>query len=222
VVATVAVDNKKSTQPEAKPDELVAPDILARVRDRAFKDGTAAKTDRQKLTAISALNALAQYGDMAPRWALVRNYHQARVVRKIVSPAEITRYALDVMVTKPEGVEKAEFEFIFDITQIEQDRQIRAFGNAVLNAIRDDRRLQDPLTLGGIMQQFIFAPGACDAVLDAAKKARIRDLGQDGCDSATMTALIEFAKARGPAGIDAKARKAAALEIKAMDEEAAK
>lgn len=221
-IAETVADVKENTPTKTKPDGLVDPDMLARVRDRAFVDGTAAKTDRQKLTAISALNALAQYGDMAPRWALVRNYHQARVVRKIVSPAEITRYALDVMVTKPEGVEKAEFEFIFNTSQIDQDGQIRAFGNAVLAAIRDDPRLQDPLTLGGIMQQFVFAPGACDAVLDAAKKARIKDLGEDGCDDGTRTALIEFAKARGPAGVDATARTAAALEIKAMDEEAAK
>jgi TPR repeat protein len=222
ITETVAADAKPDTQLKVKTDDLIDPDMLARVRDRAFRDGTAAKTDRQKLTAISTLNALAQYGDMAPRWALVRNYHQARVVRKIVSPAEITRYALDVMVTKPEGMEKAEFEFIFNTTQIDQDGNIGAFGSAVLAAMRDDKRLQDPLTLGGIMHQFVFAPGACDAMLDAAKKARIKDLGQDGCDAATMTALIGFAKARGPAGVDVTARKAAALEIKAMDEEAAK
>jgi TPR repeat protein len=217
-----ASDAKLEVKPDTKDDELVSPEMLARVRDRAFKDGTAAKTGRQKLTAISALNVLAQFGDTAPRWALVRNYHQARVVRKIVSPAEITRYALDLMVTKPEGVDKAEFEFIFNTTQIFQDGQIRAFGNAVLAAVRDDARLQDPLTLGGIMKQFIFAPGACDGVLAAARKARIKDLGGDGCDDATMSALIAFAKARGPAGVDAAARKNAALEIKAMDEDAAK
>jgi TPR repeat protein len=215
-------DAKQDNVPKAKKDELIDPDMLTRVRDRAFKDGMAAKTDRQKLTAISALNALAQYGDMAPRWALVRNYHQAQVVRKVVSPAEITRYGLDVLVTRPEGADKAEFEFIFDVSQIYQDRQIRAFGSAVLAAIRDDTRLQDPLKLGGIMQQFVFAPGACDAVLDAAKKARIKDLGEDGCDETSMSALIAFAKARGPAGADAAARKAAVTEIKAMDAEAGK
>lgn len=215
-----AKDASQDVQPEAKPDDLVAPEMLARIRDQAFKAAMAAKTDRQKLTALAQLNALAQYGDIAPRWALVRNYHQARVVRKIVSAAEITRYALDVMVTKPEGSEKAEFEFIFNTTQIDQDRQIGAFADAVLAAIRDDRRLQDPLTLGSMLKQFIFAPGACDAMLAAAKKARVKDLGQDGCNDNTMAALIAFAKARGPAGVDAAARKAAALEIKAMDEEA--
>jgi TPR repeat protein len=222
VADATTMDAKTDVQSKVSGKELVAPDVLARVRDRAFKDGFAAKTDRQKLTAISALNVLAQYGDMQPRWALVRNYHQARVVRKIVSPAEITRYALDVMVTQPEGVEKAEFEFIFNTTQIEQDGQIGAFGSAVLAAIRDDKRLQDPLTLGSMLKQFIFAPGACDAVLASAKKARIGDLGEDGCDDTTMAALIAFGKARGPAGIDAAARKDAAVEIKAMDEQAEK
>jgi hypothetical protein len=129
---------------------------------------------------------------------------------------------LDVLVTRPEGADKAEFEFIFDVSQIYQDRQIRALGSAVLAAIRDDTRLHDPLKLGGIMQQFVFAPGACDAVLDAAKKARVKDMGQDGCDETSMSALIAFAKARGPAGVDTAARKAAVVEIKAMDAEAGK
>lgn len=219
---TAVADARQDTAPEAKKNDLIDPDMLARVRDRAFKDSLAAKTDRQKLTAISALASLARYGDMPSRWALVRNYHQARSVRKLVSPAEITRYGLDVLVTRPEGADKAEFEFIFDVSQVYQDRQIRAFGSAVLAAIRDDTRLQDPLKLGGIMQQFVFAPGACDAVLDAARKARVRDLGEDGCDETTMSALIAFAKARGPAGVDAQAREAAVVEIKATDAEAQK
>jgi TPR repeat protein len=220
VTETAVVEAKQDQAPKARKDELIDPDMLARVRDRAFRDGIAAKSDRQRLTALSALNALAQYGDMAPRWALVRNYHQARVVRKIVSPAEITRYALDVLVTKPESAEKADFEFIFDVSQIYKDGEIYAFGDAMLTAIRDDERLQDPLTLGGILQHLTFAPAACDAVLSAAKKARVKDLGQEGCDETTMSALVAFARARGPAGVDAKARKAAVVEIKAMDAEA--
>ena len=47
----------------------------------------------------------------------------------------------------------------------------------MISAIRDDKRLQDPLVLGGILKQFIFAPGACDAVLASAKRAGDRHCG---------------------------------------------
>ena len=73
------------------------------------------------------------------------------------------------------------------------------------------------------MRQFIMiAPRACDAVLDAAKSAGVPGLGSDGCEEDTRAALIQFAKAQGPAGVDAAARKAAALEIKSLDEQAAR
>ncbi|TPI19356.1 hypothetical protein [Mesorhizobium sp. B4-1-1] len=165
---------------------------------------------------------LARYGDLPSRWALVRNYHQAKVVRAVVTPEEVTRYALDILVSKPAGVEKAEFEFIFDLTQIAQDRKSKVVGSAAIQAIRDDPRLQDPLTLGAIMGQIAFAPDACGSVLAAAKKAGIDGVGSDGCDEDTRTALIAFAREKGAAGVDAAARKAAADGIKTLDAQAAK
>ncbi|TIW16627.1 MAG: hypothetical protein E5V81_22000 [Mesorhizobium sp.] len=198
------------------------PDVINRIRDKVFAQAQAAKTDKQKLAAIKQLGILARYGDLPSRWVLVRNYHQARAIRSVVTPDEITRYALDILVSKPEGVEKPEFEFIFDLTQIAQDRKSKAVGSATLQAIRDDPRLQDPLTLGAIMGQFAFAPDACDSVLAAARKAGIAGVGPEGCDEDTRTALIAFAKGKGASGVDAAARKAAAEEIKALDAQAAK
>lgn len=197
-------------------------DVVNRIRDKVFAQAQIAKTDKQKLAAVKQLGILARYGDLPSRWVLVRNYHQARAIRSVVTPDEITRYALDILVSKPEGVEKPEFEFIFDLTQIAQDRKSKAVGGATLQAIRDDPRLQDPLTLGAIMGQFAFAPDACDSVLAAAKKSGVDGVGSEGCDEDTRTALIAFAKGKGASGVDAAAREAAAEEIKALDAQAAK
>ena len=114
-------------------------------------------------------------------------------------------------------MDKVEFEFIFDVTQIFEDGKSGALGKAVLAAIQDDARLQDPLTLGAVMEQMIFAPGACDAITAAAAKAGILDSGADGCEEASRTALIAYAKEKGPAGVDSKARDAAAAELVTMD-----
>lgn len=209
-------------QQAAPATDLLAGEILDRVRDKVFTQAQAAKTEKQKLAAIKQLDMLARYGDLPSRWALVRNYHQAKAVRAVVTPDQVTRYALDILVSKPAGVDKAEFEFIFDLTQIAKDRKSKTVGSATLQAVRDDPRLQDPLTLGAIMGQFAFAPNACDSVLAAARKASIDGVGEDGCDEQTRTALIAFAKDKGASGIDAAARKAAAEEIKTLDAQAAK
>ncbi|TIO47474.1 MAG: sel1 repeat family protein [Mesorhizobium sp.] len=210
------------TEQAAPAASLLAGEILDRVRDKVFAQAQAAKTDKQKLAAIKRLGMLARYGDLPSRWVLMRNYHQARAIRSVVTPEEITRYALDILVSKPDGVDKPEFEFIFDLTQIAQDRKSKAVGSATLQAIRDDPRLQDALTLGAIMGQFTFAPDACHSVLAAARKAGIDGVGEDGCDEQTRAALIAFAKGKGATGIDATARKAAAEEIKTLDAQAAK
>jgi hypothetical protein len=65
-----------------------------------------------------------------------------------------------------------------------------------------------------VLKQFIFAPGACDAVLASAKRAGVDGLGEDGCDEATLSALVAFAKTKGPAGIDERNKKAAAEALK--------
>jgi hypothetical protein len=207
-------------------NEVVAPagtlpaELVDRVRDRVF---TAAMkkdmTDAERTTVIEQINVLAAYGDLPARWVLVRNYHQSQAIRQGVLPAEVTRYGLDILVTRPEGVEKPEFEFIFDVTAMDEGT-IDQFGTAVVNAVRDDQRLHDPLTLGSIMQQMIFAPGACDSVLKAIATEKIAGGGGYGCDDVSRSAIIAFAESAGAAKVDSAAREAAALELARLDAEA--
>ena len=138
-------------------------------------------------------------------------------MRRIVDPGDITRYGLDLIVTRPEQAEKVDFEFIFTVSALYQDGTSAAFGEAFVGAVRDDVRLQDPLTLGGVMQQVLFAPGGCEAVLAAAEKAGIVGAGGDGCAEPAQSALISHARGAGPAGIDAALRAAAAETLRGMD-----
>ncbi|SDB31856.1 tetratricopeptide repeat protein [Bauldia litoralis] len=192
--------------------------LVDRVRDRVFMAAMRKDlTEAERNDVITGLNALAAYGDIPARWALVRNYHQASFIRDIVTAAEITRYGLDILVTRPEGVEKAEFEFVFDLTAMHEAGTLDAFGAGVVDAVRDDQRLQDPLTLGSITQQFIFAPGACDAIQPAMQAAGASVDGDDGCGEVVMQALIAFARSAGASGVDARAREAAAAELARLD-----
>jgi TPR repeat protein len=212
----VASEEEDKEQVAQQPGELISKDKIGRIWDKIRAEFQAAKSDKQKRAALAKINMLAQYGNVDARWALLPNYHQAAMVRRVVSAAEITRYGLDLMITKPPGAEKIEFEFIFNTTQIYQDGKVREFGQSVIAAIRDDVRLQDPLVLGGILKQFIFAPGACDAVLASAKRAGVEGLGEDGCDESSLSALVAFAKEKGPAGIDERNKKAAEGGLKEL------
>ena len=202
--------------------EAVPADLLARVRDKVFKVANtipATATDAERLALIEGFNALAAVGDTDARWVLVKNYHQAYLIRQRVTPEQLTRYGIDILVSRPEGVEKAEFEFIFDLTQMYQDGNSDRFGAAFLEAVRDDPRLHDPLTLGSLLQQMLFAPGACDAVLEALASAGVKDAGSDGCEEPAKLALIAHAKSAGPAGTEAKARSEGAAALAKLDED---
>ncbi len=193
-------------------------ELVDRVRDRVFTEANAGNlTDADRDRIIGELNVLAQYGDVASRWALLQNYHMSTAVRRVVGPGDITRYGLDLIVTRPEQAEKVDFEFIFTVSAMYQDGTSAVFGEAFVDAVRDDARLQDPLTLGGVMQQVLFAPGGCEAILDAAGKLGLDGLGDDGCAEPAQSALMAHAKAKGPAGIDAGIRAAAAESLRAMD-----
>jgi len=127
------------------------------------------------------------------------------------------RYGVDLMVRRPEGTEKASIDFSFVATTLARAGKTAVLGEALLASMRDTPALQDPLTLGGFLQQLQTAPGACDALLATAKKAGASGMGQDGCDDASQGTLLALLKAKGPAGIEAAARKKAVAQILALD-----
>ncbi|MBL8587553.1 MAG: SEL1-like repeat protein [Methylobacteriaceae bacterium] len=187
---------------------------LDRARDVAFKAAIAAKTDKERRAAVAGLAALARYGDTPARWALMRNYHQSTIVRQAISAEELTRFALDVLATKPEGAQKADFEFIFNVSRLYQDRKLAVFARAFVEAMRDDSRLRDPLELGGLLGHARMAPGACDAL--AAEAKRLKIAASEDCAGPIVEALIAHATKAGPAGVEAKARQAAEAGVRAL------
>jgi TPR repeat protein len=192
------------------------PATLARARDRIYAAVKSVKSKEDRTTAIRGLNSLARYGDPSARWAILVNYDDADFVRNNVTPAELTRYGLDILVARPPGMEKPDFEFVFALGMMLSAGEMGSFGTATLDAIRDDPRLQDPLALGGVLQALVFAPGACDAILEAARQSQVAGLGAEGCDEATKAALIGFAHVAGPSGVAASERKAGAAELTAI------
>jgi TPR repeat protein len=186
---------------------------ISAVREKAFALVPAAKSDAQRTAAIRQINALARYGDQPARWVIMRNYHQSTLLRAAVTPAELTRYNLDILVSKLAETPKADFEFIFNLTEMYKKDRSKAFAGAFIGAVRDDPRLQDLSTLTEIAKHMQFSPGACDGVAAAARELKVAVSGDDGCAEGSLDALIAYAKKAGPANIESKAREAGAAEV---------
>lgn len=203
----------ESPQPGAAAQPQIARSVVDSVREKALQRSQSIKTDADRLAALRMFNALARLGDLHSRWLMMSNYHQSSLVRQVVSPAELTRYSLDILVVKPDQAPKASFEFIFDLTTMYKQDRGRAFGAAFLTTVRDDPRLQDLSMLTEIGQHMMFAPGACDAVLAAAKQEKVAGLDGEGCSEQSFDAIIAYAKKAGPANVDSKARAQAAADV---------
>lgn len=207
----VAVEQHPAMTTTVLPD-----DLILRAHERIAEAIRTAASPDDAAAAVIALNVLARYGDRDARWLVMRTYHTQSIVSDYVSPEEITRYAVDILVTRPADFEKVDFEFIFDVSKMYQRGEIGAFGPTLIDIVRDDPRLQVPMALGIVLQQAAFAPGACDSVRLASIESGMAGVG-DGCDDATRAAIVAFAKERGPAGIEAAEREAAAAELLEMD-----
>jgi len=209
-----AVNPQAAPSPAASSSSSALPAAtVSAVRDKAFALVPAAKNDAQRTAAIRQINALARYGDQPARWVIMRNYHQSTLLRAAVTPAELTRYNLDILVSKLAETPKADFEFIFNLTEMYKKDRSKAFGSAFIGAVRDDPRLQDLSALTEIAKHMQFSPGACDAVASAARQLKVAVSGDDGCSEGSLDALIAYAKKAGPANIETKAREAGAAEV---------
>lgn len=208
----VAAVSPQAAAASASPSALPAATVSA-VREKAFALVPAAKNDAQRSAAIRQINALARYGDQPARWVIMRNYHQSRLVRAAVTAADLTRYNLDILVSKQAETPKASFEFIFNLTELYKLDRSKAFAGAFIGAVRDDPRLQDLTELMEIAKHMKFSPGACDGVARAARQLKVAVSEDDGCSEGSLDALIAYAKKAGPANIEMKTREIAAQDV---------
>ncbi len=190
------------------------PEILNAALRHAFEKVDAAKTDADWSEALAALAPLARYGEPISRWALLRWYDQSSIVGQAVTPAELTRYGIDLLLTNDPRMEKLSIEFNFAMAELWKADQENAFAEGFLTALRDDPRLRDKQTLDDILHDLIFIPGGCDMLLAGAKVLAVEGLPEDDCaNRETRDALLAFAVKQGDSGVEAKSRAAAIPEI---------
>lgn len=192
---------------------VVPPEVIARLREQAMAALAAAKGKKAEKKAMTLVALLAQYGDLAPRLAILKGFSDSTMARKVVPPGLAVLYGIDVIVSNPPGAEKAAFDFIFMVSNMYQEGNLPIAADVVLSTLRDDQRLHRPEVFDKLADQFIFIPGYCDQLLAQAQKAKVTGLEADACSSGSRRALIAWAKASGPFGAEAQLRRQAADAI---------
>jgi hypothetical protein len=225
--AWVAANGPLGPEPEPEPEPAppvgpVLPDIPAEVLAKAtaatLERINTASTDQERAAGVKMAASLARFGDPHARFWLMRYYDDAAVLRAEISPEEMARFGLDLMLGKDPAMEKLDIEFTFAITQISMEGKRDAFAAGFLSTLRDDARLASKAGLGEMLQALIFVPEACDGIVAAAVNAGIEGLSpNDGCDSEALgEGLLAYAQKAGPSGIEAKARAEAVAEVFAI------
>jgi TPR repeat protein len=194
--------------------------VLAKANDMAIAAIEAAASEADREAALTMVANLARFGDRQSRWALMRNYHmpEAALVRAIVTPSEMTRFGIDLMLTADPTMEKLDTEFTFAMAQIYMDGHSEEFAESFLAMLREDDRLHSRPALGDLLMALVFVPGACDAVIEKAVAEGAGQLSAGGyCgDLAVRDGFLAFAESAAPSDIEALARNSAAAEILAM------
>jgi hypothetical protein len=153
-----------------------------------------AKTVEEWRRAVRLVNLMAKIGDPTARWFLVDRFDDDAHVRDAVSTAEITRYSLDMMLTRPDYAKKVEFKFLFNIIGVMTKRRDHdAFASAFFDWLRDDPRLQ--ANLASIFGQLDISPHACVVVTKEAMRRKVPGVGERNyCDAVAQQALAVWAR----------------------------
>jgi TPR repeat protein len=193
----------------------VPPETIARLRGKAFADFEAAKTKDAQKSAMQMMSVLAQYGDIESRLAILKGFSDSNMAVQVVAPGLAVVYGIDVLLSNPPGAEKAEFDFVFMVSNMYGQGKLPIAVDAMLYTLRDDPRLWGPEDFDKIADRFIFIPGYCDQLLLQAQKAKVAGLDGDACSPQSRRALVAWAKGVGPIGAEAQIRReAAALLLK--------
>lgn len=156
----------------------------------------------EKQDASRQIHAAALIGHPLARSIIVSAYRTSSIVQNASSPADVVRIALD-FAARGQGDSAAARGFAA-LAGYLVERDDAVFGQAVLDAMRDDARLREPAVARTVLDSLAASPRACAALAAAAGAAP-----GAGCEAVLANALIAQAVARGAAGQEDAAYKSA-------------
>ena len=171
--------------------------------DESIVDGS---HDEQKIEGARLVNVAAILGYEPARALIARDYPRSHIIRSALSAKEAVRYALDPLFTSgaPREGNRA---LILLAAYFSGRHELRAFAEYIIEALRDDRRLQTEDRINFLLSQLAHVRGTCIAIRRAISPTWI-STGED-CPAALQQQVQLFVHVAAPAGREAESRRQA-------------
>lgn len=153
------------------------------------------KVKGAKLIQIAAL-----LGYQTARNLIVVNYPQAASVRIAVPAPDVILYAADLLTRRDD----ADPQFVALANYFTKRGESVAFGKIMVDVVRDNARLRESEHLEVLFNTLRRVPGACSTI----KRVVLGDpaIDENDCSDTLRQAILIYAKAKGPAGLESDAQ----------------
>ena len=164
--------------------------------------------DEQKIEGARLVNVAAILGYEPARALIARDYPRSHIIRSALSANEAVRYSLDPLFTSgtPSDGNRA-LGLTLLAAYFSGRHELGAFAVYIIEALRDDRRLQTVDRINFLLNQLAHVRGACIAISRAISPTRIQ-IGED-CPPALQQEIQLFVRVAAPTGREADSRRQA-------------
>jgi hypothetical protein len=157
--------------------------------------GEASKVNGARLIQIAAL-----LGYETARNLVVVNYPRAASMRMAVPAPDVILYAGDLLTRRDD----ADPQFVALANYFTKRGESVAFGKIMVDVVRDNARLRESEHLEVLFNTLKRVPGACSTI----KRVVLGDpaIDENDCSDTLRQAILIYAKAKGPAGLESDAQ----------------
>ncbi len=156
--------------------------------------------EANKIKGAGLIQIAALLGNETARNLIVFNYPRAASVRAAATAPDVILYAIDLLAKRPD----AAGEFVSLANYFSARGEIGTFAKVIVDVVRDDARLRETEQLDGLFKTLGSVRGGCTVIKlmilgDAA-------IDENDCSDKVKAGLLAYATAKGPIGLERKAR----------------
>lgn len=186
---------------------MTDPRQLRELTIRGIADYEASANEAAQIAAMRRIHAAANLGYGPARDLILANFSSGRVIRVAVPAPDAVRYAMDTFANDPRRTNSPNRTFLPLARYFAQRSELETFATHVIEAVRDDARLQRGKSLDQLLAALAQVSGTCQAVARAV--AAPRSANYTRCPVALKMSVLAFVRSAGPVYRDDRSRRQA-------------
>ncbi len=190
---------------------MADPRQLRAITIRGVTAYESATNEGAQVQALRLIHVAAALGYGPARDLILANFASGRLMRSAVPAPDAVRYALDVFTGGSKKFKDPDRAFVPLARYYGQRGELESFATHVVEAIRDDARLQKGKVLDWVLQSMAGVPGSCQSLARVIAAPRSDDYGQ--CPLALKMRLLTHIRSAGPDYREDNARRQALAVI---------